>query len=240
MTNEEFSNNIDTRLSNYSNLTQHGDSTPRVEIVLDEYEKSVFLTMAQEDVIKSLYNGKNAYGESFESSEEVRRYLSNLIGEDTRYPDTSTSGQPIGTGTQSRFYTLPSDVWFITYEALKPGSSRKGCEDNPIVVTPVTQDELHRVRKNPFRGVNNRRALRLDLADGVVEIISRYGDAAYYLRYLKRPEPIILVDLPDGLKIEGSSRYTECKLHEGVHQMILDKAVQLAIESRGYSQPKSS
>lgn len=241
MTNEEFSNNIDTRLSIFSNTTLHGDSTPRVEIVLDEYEKSVFLTLAQEDVVKGLYNGRNAYGDSFESSEEMRRHLSNLVEEALlETPIGNANGLPYGMGTGSRFFTLPPDVWFITYEALKLNSPRKGCENNPIVVTPVTQDEYHRVRKNPFRGVNNRRALRLDLADGVIEIVSSYDNFSYYLRYLKKPEPIILVDLPDGLTINKVSEATECKLHEGLHQMILDKAVQLAIESRGYSQPKSS
>lgn len=238
MTNEEFSNNFDTRLSIFSNSTLHGDSTPRIEIVLDEYEKSVFLTMAQEDVVKSLYTGKNAYGEFFEGVEEMRRYLSNLIGEDTLYPTENTNGYPIGMGTGSRFFTLPTDVWFITYEALRLNSPRTGCENNPIVVTPVTQDEYHKLRKNPFRGVNDRRALRLDLADGVIEIISSYDNFSYYLRYLKKPEPIILVDLPDGLTIGNLSGYNECKLHEGLHQMILDKAVALAIESRSYSQPR--
>lgn len=239
MTNEEFSNNIDTRLSIFSNSTLHGDSTPRIEIVLDEYEKSVFLTMAEEDVAKSFYTGKNAYGESFEGTEEMRRYLSNLTEEallDT--PIKNANGLPYGMGAGSRFFTLPPDVWFITYEALKLNSPKAGCEDNPIVVTPVTQDEYHKVRKNPFRGVNNRRALRLDLADGVIEIVSSYDNFSYYLRYLKKPEPIILVDLPDGLTIGNLSERRECKLHEGLHQMILDKAVALAIESRGYSQPR--
>ena len=43
---------------------------------LNEYEKSLYLTKAQEEYVLSLYNGKNPYGDSFEKTEELRRYLS--------------------------------------------------------------------------------------------------------------------------------------------------------------------
>jgi hypothetical protein len=48
-------------------------------VVLDEYEKSLFLTQAQEEIVINLYNGKNPYGDSFESTEELRRYLDELV-----------------------------------------------------------------------------------------------------------------------------------------------------------------
>lgn len=44
---------------------------------LTEYEKSVFLTQAQEAVILDLYKGTS--GDSFETTEEVTRYLSSLV-----------------------------------------------------------------------------------------------------------------------------------------------------------------
>ena len=38
-------------------------------------------------------------------------------------------------------------------------------------VYPVTQDDYNKTKRNPFRGANDRRALRLDLSDGVIEIV---------------------------------------------------------------------
>ena len=46
---------------------------------LNEYEKSVFLTKAQRELVQMYYSGKNAHYNSFESDEEVRRYLDTLI-----------------------------------------------------------------------------------------------------------------------------------------------------------------
>ena len=43
---------------------------------------------------------------------------------------------------------------------------------------------------------------------------------------------IILVDLPDGLSINGVSTESECELNPVVHRAILERAVQLAIISK--------
>jgi hypothetical protein len=89
------------------------------------------------------------------------------------------------------------------------------------------------VKKNPFRGANSRRALRLDLADGVVEIVSTYTISSYYLRYLRRPQPIILTDLSGtGLTINNKTGPLDCELHEALHNKILDGAVTMALQSK--------
>ena len=49
------------------------------KLEFDEYEKSVFLTKAQEELVISIYDGKNLSGESFENTEEARRSLSSLV-----------------------------------------------------------------------------------------------------------------------------------------------------------------
>ena len=102
-------------------------------------------------------------------------------------------------------------------------------------VYPVRQDEYQVIRDNPFRGANDRRALRLDLSEGNVEIICKYLVSVYYIRYIKKVSPIILIDLSDGLSIEGQSKAKDCILHEALHQKILDRAVQLALQSKGYN-----
>jgi hypothetical protein len=46
MTTDEFSNQFDVLLNAYNNANIFGEETSRLDIVLDEYEKSVLLTMA--------------------------------------------------------------------------------------------------------------------------------------------------------------------------------------------------
>ena len=56
MTNEEFNNEFDIYYNNIASNQSPG---------LDEYEKSVILTKAQEEVVLSLYGGKSNLNISF-------------------------------------------------------------------------------------------------------------------------------------------------------------------------------
>lgn len=234
MTRKEFSDSFDTLLNSYSSRAGFGEETSRQTIALDEYEKSVFLTKAEKELVLSLYNGKNPYGESFESTEEMRRYLSTLVREKYLKPITNTGGMPLGISSNSTFFTLPDDLWFITLESVILENGKCGSRQQ-MTVYPTKQDEYQSIKDNPFRGANDRRALRLDLSDGNVEIICKYIIAMYYVRYLRKVSPIILEDLPDGLNIDGESSVMECTLHETLHPRILDLAVKMALQSKGYN-----
>lgn len=228
MTTEEFSNEFDTLLNSYSTIEAFGKTPSTVE--LDEYEKSIFLTNAQEEIVMGMYNGKNPFGDSFERTEEIRRYLSTLI---KTYTTADKKVGYIGLSKSSVFFKLPDDLWFITYESVNLKDDGLGCMNGKdISVIPITQDEYHRIGKNPFRGTNKRRVLRLDLSDKVVEIISKYNVESYLIRYLSRPTPIVLTDLADNLSINGISVKTECELNPVIHRAILERAVKLAIISR--------
>ena len=232
MTKEEFSDGFDILLNSYGARAGFGEETSRQTVALDEYEKSVFLTKAQKELVLSLYNGKNPYGESFESTEEMRRYLASLVAEEYLKPLTNSGGTPLGVSGSSTFFTLPDDLWFITMESVVLENGKcKG--ESTMRVFPTRQDEYQSIKDNPFRGANDRRALRLDLSEGNVEIVCKYVIATYYVRYIKKVSPIILQDLPDGLSIEKESKTMECKLHEGLHQRILELAVQMALQSKG-------
>lgn len=230
---QEFSDGFSELLNNHEYLAQFGEPYAKNEIVLDEYEKSLFLTKAQDEIALNLYNGKNAYGDSFENTEELRRYLAPLVVDASLESIKNSEGTPIGIRNDSSFFTLPTDLWFIIYEAV--GIEGNSCKSNSMVVVPVTHDEYHRLKNNPFRGPNDRRALRLDLSDGVVEIVCNYSISNYYLRYLRKPKPIILVDLSNsGLTIEGKNQAMTCELHDALHKTILERAVTLAIQHKGY------
>lgn len=240
---EQMSEEFDVLMNSYSNQMQVG-TTGTVGVVMDEYEKSVYLTRAQKEVVESLYSGKNAVGDSFESDEMMRRYLSPLVREAKLEPegdsDVAVIGVPSTTGSTSTFFLLPEDVWYITYESVTLGDDMDCGRLKTMDVVPVTQDEYNRVRKNPFRGPNKRRALRMDLEDRVVEIVSKYDVESYYVRYLRKPKPIVLVDLSDTeLYIDGQQEKSEygdegeaCELHEMLQERIIERAVREAVMAR--------
>ena len=46
MNTQEFSTEFDTLLNSYNTIAPFGEQSSKAEIVLDEYEKSVFMTKA--------------------------------------------------------------------------------------------------------------------------------------------------------------------------------------------------
>lgn len=220
MSNKEFSDSFDALLNSFGVLPN---------IILDEYEKSVFLTNAQEDIIRELYTGKNVFGNSFEKTEEVRRYLSELV---ITYSTTEKVTGQLGVSKNSVFFNTPEDVWFITYESATFQDEKLGCfNGEEALIVPVTQDDFYKVKDNPFKGPSKRRALRLDIKGNIVELVSDYNISRYLVRYIARPKPIILTDLND-LSINGISAETECELNPVIHKDILERAVQLALVSK--------
>lgn len=216
MTTQEFSTEFDILYNNISANT----AAPGV----NEYEKSVFLTQAQEALVLSIYNGQ-FNEDSFESTEEVSDYINTLVRQ-SKITDTIKGN---GISENSVFYKLPTDLWFITYESVILRDESLGCKNGQeVIVKPVTQDRYYSISKNPFRRANDRRVLRL-LYEDKVELISKYKIESYLVRYLSKPEPIILEDLSSyGVTINGKTEITECKLNPVVHRLILNKAVQLA------------
>lgn len=76
MTTDEFSNAFDTLSNAYRVNWGFGQED---KIAFDEYEKSFYLTLAQELFVVSCYNGKNASDYQFEITEEDRRTLDSLV-----------------------------------------------------------------------------------------------------------------------------------------------------------------
>lgn len=225
MTTKEFSDAFDTMLNSYGDFSG--------TLAFDEYEKSLFLTQAQEQIVIELYTGRNDKGSSFEKTEEMRASLRSLI----KTSPCDSIGELKGISKCSKFFTLPKDVLFITYESATLDDKTAGCKNgSEILIVPVTQDEFNTIMENPFRQASKRRALRLDYGTtnddiNVVEIVTKYNIKDYTIRYLSKPTPIILADL-DGLSIDKETKTTECKLNSVLHKPILERAVLLALSSR--------
>ena len=229
MNTQEFSNEFDTLLNSYSKIAKYGESN-EADITLDEYEKSVFLTEAQEQLVVECYSGNNISGKSFEETESIRRYLDAVVNTVTL---TDKLEGYTGLSDTSAFFELPEKVWFITYETVQIQDQDLECMNNNIaLVTPVTQDEYYRIFRNPFRGPSKNRVLRLDIGKRIVELVSNYDITSYTVRYISKPSPIILIDLPYELSINDINTKTECELNPVIHRAILEKAVKLAILSK--------
>lgn len=225
MTVSEFNNEFDIHYNAIASNSSPG---------LDLYEKSVFLTKAQLEIVKNIYNPKgNKYQEGFENSEKRRTDLKELI---KNYKSSNHFINNNAIHTDSKFFNIPSDVFLITNEfALIKDLN---CNLNKrLNVKPITQDEFNNQILNPFKKPNDNIIWRLDFSkingNKVVEIISPFN-IEYNVRYIKYPKPIILGDLTalfpsENLSIDGFNNTQTCELSEEIHREILDRAVELAL-----------
>lgn len=209
MTLNEFSDAFDVKIASYILENNFGESN---KLSFDEYEKSVFLSQAQEDIILELYSGRNDKGLSFESSEESRRLLQSLLGE-VKY-----------SLWEDETINKPEDLWFIVYEECSSNDTR-------IPVIPVKQDFLHEILENPFKRPSDKRILRVDGPEIKLLWDNKPINLIYKILYLKRPYPIILSEF-DGLLVNGKSESKECEVDSSLHSSIVDRAIALALKSR--------
>ena len=219
---QEFSNSFDTLLQPYITKDINGNQN---NLAFDEYEKSIFLTKAQEQIVLELY-------QELEQSEEVRKYLSNLIKTDNYVPVGEQDETLINSNFKSYKVEINNDILFMIYEQCTL-SDENNCINNKIVsVVPTIHDDLDKVLKNPFKSPNSRKVIRLDF-DNKIELISKYNISNYKVRYLKKPNPIILVALEDNLSINnGDTKVSNGETNPILHERIVQRAVQLAVQSK--------
>ena len=220
MTSQEMSLEFDILYNNIASNMAPG---------IDAYEKSVFLTKAQEQIVTALYDG------SFEGSEKLRECISPLVKTVT-FTTPLTDNIPIGVSSNSKFYKIDENehLWYIVYESIS--LTDEICESKKqVTVKPVKVDEYHRIRKNPFRKARKHEALRLN-TEGFIEIVYPYDNFTYSVRFIKRPYPIMIpVDTSsevEGLKISGedyNASGVNCELLDAIHRTIVETAVNLAI-----------
>ena len=219
---QEFSNLFDTLLQPYITKDNFGEQN---NLAFDEYEKSIFLTKAQEQIVLELY-------QELEQSEEVRKYLSNLIKTDNYVPVGEQDETLINNNFKSYKVEINNDILFMIYEQCTL-NDENNCINNKIVsVVPTIHDDLDKVLKNPFKSPNSRKVIRLDF-DNKIELISKYNISNYKVRYLKKPNPIILVSLEDNLSINnGDTEVSNGETNPILHERIVQRAVQLAVQSK--------
>lgn len=132
---------------------------------------------------------------------------------------------------------------------------------NEYVIVPISYREYDREMSKPYAQPLKKQAWRLFQNNSTgfdfdSELIPKFdvkqhildpeqpgfniGDIQllYKIRYIRRPRPIILEDLPNGLEIDGETEESSCELNPIIHIDILNKAVELALATRAKSQPQ--
>lgn len=239
MTASEFSDQFDVL---YNNITSNQAAG------LSEYEKSVFLTKAQNEIVKNYFtaNSKgNNIGQGFDDSAKRQADFSCLMmTADCTEPSEAPTGYK-AIDSRSSLYKLPSDIFIVINEAITLSSPA----DRVLQVIPLRFDEYMRLMSKPYKRPLKYQAWRLINqgastnvgADRYAEIIVGPSDtiSTYNVRYIKFPKPIIIGDL-DGLTIDGYkftdqqnpeavTKTTEgCELDPIIHADILQRAIELA------------
>lgn len=222
MTISEMSDQFDVL---YNNITSNQAAG------LNEYEKSLFLTKAEKEIVKNYFTANsrgNNIGQGFDDSAKRQADFSVLMK-----TGTCTS---VGTPTskiddRSSVYTYPNDVFIVVNETVKVGTAYKQ-------VIPLRYDEYTRLMSKPYKRPLKNQVWRLmnsgtvndSVATKTVEIIAGPEDviSSYSIRYVRTPSPIIVGNL-DGLTIDGISAVsTDCEIDPILHEDILQRAVELA------------
>lgn len=237
MTTAEFSRQFDVRFNNIDSNLAHG---------ITEYEKSIYLTQAQLEIVKNYFNPKgNKYQEGFGDSPKRDIDFSNII--DVKAIGTGT-GATAGTGALSTQafgikalqLKIVDNVMMILNERFSfNGTGNPSLYLYDTTVVPIDYKQYQTILGKAYKDPPLRQTWRFIRSGEVstgninVELIvkSNFDPALayiYYVRYLKRPTPIILETLMNGLTIHGVSALTECALSPEIHEEILGRAIEIA------------
>lgn len=205
---------------------------------LNKYEKSIFLTLGQEDILLSYLNPKkNKAGEVFDETRFKSLNLYEITMNTTRTIDTHISSATpydktwfIGKlGLSSEF----NDPFFILYEFVKGGSGEY------YKVIPISSLEFNKMQSKPYRYPLKNTVWRIR-AGGNYHIVGLDkskpdGYYQYTISHIRKPLPILIPGFysESDMSIEelGANCDAEgknCMLDIQIHHEIVQRAAELA------------
>ena len=191
---QEFSSEFDLLYNNVSSAQAPG---------LTEYEKSVFLTKAQDEIIKNYFTnvqGGNKYQQGVEDSEKRYADFSALLTVATLNAET-TDAMPFD--ERGKIFRLPdgnSDakkVMIVITETFKTGNSTSALTSYQVV--PLKFDEYIRLMSKPSSDPLKKQVWKLmgnsESGNGSIEIVPHWKDKnnninVLVLKYIRKPHPI--------------------------------------------------
>lgn len=231
MTLEEFSTQFDVLWNNISSNKAPG---------LNDYEKSVFLTKAQDEFIKTHYSGNNKLGTGYDSSAKRQIDFSALI-ENHRIGEI-TSTLPLNKfDLRSHLFPMNNDILIMISEQLEVRDADDNLvKDGVKQIIPLAYDEYLRLMSKPFKEPLKRQAWRLNtngsntkyaeilINTSTERLKGNDGSLFYVSRYVRKPKPIILSDVSEYVTIGDLSGPSDCELDSSTHEEILQRAIELA------------
>lgn len=213
---------------------------------LNEAEKSVFLTKAQNQLVLEYFNVRTdgAWG-GFDGSQKRQYDFSSITvtGNPVLIPDNALANAGvIKLDNRSVVFKFPSDYFLSVNEVITDSVKQYS-------VLPISYAEYQRLMLKPYAFPVKRGAWRLftqkieenTAGQGedpvlvrypIAEVIGKFGDGtlSYQLRYIKTLMPIILEDLSnyEDFNIDGYTEPKACELPAETHQEIVERAVALA------------
>lgn len=223
MTSEEFNREFDVLYNNVaSNMAPE----------LNGYEKSVFLTEAQNQFVLRCFNHNiDSTDGGYDGSQKRQYDLSSITKVSIANPVIFSQNERMNfVSSDAIIFKCPDDCFLIVNESVFDDTL------NSYVVKPINYQEYERLMGKPYKYPFKREAWRLTtnaFDDEYIEIIGRFKGEhiTYKCRYVPILPPIIIEDLStlmSGLTINGYSEVTECILPEECHRTILELAVMRA------------
>ena len=148
MTNQEFSDEFDVLYNNIMSNQAPG---------LDEYEKSVFLTKAQDEIVKAYFNPRlNKVQQGFDGNETRQIDFSMLIK--TTLASEVTNVTRLYPTNNSKFFAVPNRTMMFINETLMVTR-----DSNPkyLTVIPLEYTEYNRLMSKPFKRPIKNQAWRV-------------------------------------------------------------------------------
>ena len=178
MTTQEFSNEFDVLYNNIMSNQAPG---------LDEYEKSVFLTKAQEELVRDYFNSRNVKNaQGFDDNQKRQYDFSTLLSSITLpdFIDTYMALSVLGSVTyntifdsRAKIYIAPSDLFLVINESIEDSAKRR------YSVLPISYDEYNRLMLKPYGFPLKRQAWRI-ISDRTSSLVGWGGkqiDSATFL-----------------------------------------------------------
>ena len=209
MTTQEFSNEFDVLYNNIMSNQAPG---------LDEYEKSIFLTKAQEELVRDYFNSRNVKNAQGFDDNQKRQYDFSTLLSSITLPDFIDTYRALSVldsvtyntifDSRAKIYIAPSDLFLVINESIEDSAKRR------YSVLPISYDEYNRLMLKPYGFPLKRQAWRIisDRTSSLVGWGGKQVDSATFLfksKYFKTIEIYISLSSDDYISkpnvIEGDN-----------------------------------
>lgn len=193
MTTQEFSNEFDVLYNNIMSNQAPG---------LDEYEKSIFLTKAQEELVRDYFNSRNVKNAQGFDDNQKRQYDFSTLLSSITLPDFIDTYRALSVlssaiyntifDSRAKIYIAPSDLFLVINESIEDSAKRR------YSVLPISYDEYNRLMLKPYGFPLKRQAWRIisDRTSSLVGWGGKQVDSATFLfksKYFKTINIIIRI-----------------------------------------------